>query len=386
MKRYSEAVLNGHPDKFCDIIADRIIQKAYQADPGAYGQVEVSVWSDQIFLTGGIAVSQPFDPDIMDIVVKAGQEIGYTEENHIDVTRYTINDHICRVSEDPRLWTGHVNDQSVIIGYAGYDEMTGYLPPEHFAVMFIREQVVRSLTMGKLADHGPDGKLLLIMQETGEEWLIDTLLLTLQQKENFSFTEFMILCNEVLRDACEKLQKHDSRWKSAWKAIRVLVNPNGPLLNGGSDGDNGQTGRKLVMDFYGPRIPLGGGAIYGKDLSHIDRIAAFAARKFAVDLTSIGGGEVFVRLCYAPGIFVPMDISIMSSVRPHEDPYSHFDFREMRKKMDIRYLDYDLFRLGTFYNPDLGFNVPDDEKNQGNSVNKGIELRTPIRFATGRPW
>lgn len=361
MKRYSEAVLNGHPDKFCDIIADRIIRQAYQADPDAYAQIEVSVWSDQIFLTGGIAVSRPFDPDIREIITEAGLEIGYSAENHIDVSRYTINDHICKVSERPELWTGQVNDQSVIHGYAGYDELTGYLPPEHFAAMFIREQLVRSIAHGKLTGHGPDGKILLIMQETGGDWLIGTLLLTLQQKENLSFTEFIFLCNEVLRDAYKKLQKCDPRWKSEWKDIRIMVNPNGPLLNGGSDGDNGQTGRKLVMDFYGPRIPLGGGAIYGKDLSHIDRIAGFAARKFAVDLNSRGGGEVFVSICYAPGMFVPLDISLISATRPHEDPYSYFDFREMRKKMDITHLDYDLFRLGTFYNSDLGFNMPEKE-------------------------
>ncbi len=357
MKRFSEAVLNGHPDKFCDLVADRIIQQAYRADPDAYGQVEVSVWSDQIFLTGGIATSTPFHPDIREIVIKAGKEIGYSPENHIDVTRYVIHDHICKIVEPPRLWTGHVNDQSVIHGYAGYDKKTGYLPPEHFAVMFLREQLVRSLSTGLLRDHGPDGKILLTMRETGEEWVADTLVFTLQQKENFSFTEFLFLCNEVLRDAYEQLQNMDDRWKADWKDIRLLVNPNGPLLNGGSDGDNGQTGRKLAMDFYGPRIPLGGGAIYGKDLSHIDRIGSFAARKFAVELNERGGGEVFVRLCYAPGMYEPLDISIGASVRPHEDPYSFFDFREMRKSMDIQNMDYDLAKLGTFYNGELGFNL-----------------------------
>ena len=53
-----------------------------------------------------------------------------------------------------------------------------------------------------------------------------------------------------------------------------MINPNGPLLNGGSDGDNGQTGRKLVMDYYGPRVPIGGGALSGKDPRHIDRVGA----------------------------------------------------------------------------------------------------------------
>ena len=35
-----------------------------------------------------------------------------------------------------------------------------------------------------------------------------------------------------------------------------MVNPNGPLSDAGSRKDNGQTGRKLVMDYYGPRVPL----------------------------------------------------------------------------------------------------------------------------------
>ena len=26
------------------------------------------------------------------------------------------------------------------------------------------------------------------------------------------------------------------------------------------------------MDFYGPRIPIGGGALYGKDFRHIDTL------------------------------------------------------------------------------------------------------------------
>ena len=60
-------------------------------------------------------------------------------------------------------------------------------------------------------------------------------------------------------------------------------------------------------------------------------------------------------------MFVPLDISLISATRPHEDPYSYFDFREMRKKMDITHLDYELFRLGTFYNSDLGFNMPEKE-------------------------
>ena len=45
MIRISEMVLPGHPDKFCDQIADAIVNQCKRVDPLAYCQVEVSVWS-----------------------------------------------------------------------------------------------------------------------------------------------------------------------------------------------------------------------------------------------------------------------------------------------------------------------------------------------------
>ena len=38
----------GHPDKFCDQVADAAIAACVEADADAYGQVEVAVWSDQV--------------------------------------------------------------------------------------------------------------------------------------------------------------------------------------------------------------------------------------------------------------------------------------------------------------------------------------------------
>ena len=53
MIRTSEVVLPGHPDRFCDQVADAVVGACYAVDPRAYCQVEMSVWSDQVFLTGG---------------------------------------------------------------------------------------------------------------------------------------------------------------------------------------------------------------------------------------------------------------------------------------------------------------------------------------------
>jgi S-adenosylmethionine synthetase len=89
-----------------------------------------------------------------------------------------------------------------------------------------------------------------------------------------------------------------------------MVNPNGPLSDAGSRKDNGQTGRKLVMDYYGPRVPLGGGAIYGKDPMHVDRFGARKAREMAVAAVREGARECLIRAVYAPNVAEPLDVQV----------------------------------------------------------------------------
>lgn len=356
MKRFSEAVLNGHPDKFCDLIADRIIRHLYQTASDVYAQIEVSTWSDYIFLTGCAITRSKVNLNVRDIIVELGYEIGYTPRNHINVEQYQIQDHLCRITGDPDDWNNFSNDQSIITAYAGYDDKTRFLPPEHFLVWYLRESLIRSFHGGLLQNQGPDGKLLVIIQEDAEGWRPEKILVTLQQEPSISFIDFTINLNRVLREAWDLLRTHDKRWKGLWNDIRVIINPNGPLINGGSDGDNGQTGRKLVMDYYGPRIALGGGAIYGKNLAHIDRLGAFNARRYAIDLVRYGSKEAIVELCYAPGMKSPLSVQIKAEKRHPAPADQYFDFGEMRKKLDASVLDYDLIGLGTFYNNGLSFN------------------------------
>jgi len=43
----------------------------------------------------------------------------------------------------------------------------------------------------------------------------------------------------VLRTAYASLQDRDGGWRSDWREVAVIVNPDGPLIEAGSDGDNG---------------------------------------------------------------------------------------------------------------------------------------------------
>ena len=73
MIRVSEMVLPGHPDKFCDQAADAIVAACYAADPAGYCQVEMSCWSDQVYLTGGIATARPLAERLDEIVRRTGR-------------------------------------------------------------------------------------------------------------------------------------------------------------------------------------------------------------------------------------------------------------------------------------------------------------------------
>jgi S-adenosylmethionine synthetase len=310
MIRMSEAVLPGHPDKFCDIVADAIVAECYRADERAYCQVEVSTWCDEVWVNGGIATRKPLERPLEEIVREVGRAIGYIEPCPVVADRYRVRDSVCQELRDPREWTDHVNDQCIAIGWAGYDEKVRFLPPEHFLVLELKDALWRSIKGGRLKGQGPDGKLLVRVRESSNEWQVEHVLATVQQRVDANFVEFVGWVEAELASACSALRRRDRRWAARWEDVEVLVNPNGPLLNGGSDGDNGQTGRKLVMDYYGPRVPIGGGALCGKDFAHIDRAAAMAAREAAVEVVKGGARECKVTLAYAPNLEEPLEVGV----------------------------------------------------------------------------
>ena len=310
MIRMSEAVLPGHPDKFCDAVADAIVAECYRADPRAYCQVEVSTWCDEVWLNGGIATRKPLARQIEEIVREVGREVGYVEPNPLVIDACRIRDSVCQEVRDPREWTDHVNDQCIAIGWAGYDEKVDYLPPEHFLVHWFRRALWASIKDGRLKGQGPDGKLLVRVRENDGDWRLEHLLVTVQQRVDTGFADFVGLVEAGLAEAYTALRRRDRRWRARWEDVEVMVNPNGPLLNGGSHGDNGQTGRKLVMDYYGPRVPIGGGALCGKDFAHIDRAAALAAREAAVEVVRGGAKECKVTLAYAPNLHLPLEVGV----------------------------------------------------------------------------
>ncbi len=81
-----------------------------------------------------------------------------------------------------------------------------------------------------------------------------------------------------------------------------LVNGAGAFEVGGPLGDNGLSGKKLVAQAYGSAVPIGGGAVFGKDPRKVDPRGQARARRMALELVQSGRAcEATVWLAFRPG-------------------------------------------------------------------------------------
>jgi len=310
MIRVSEAVLHGHPDKLCDAIAESIVQAALAVDPRAYAQIEAGIWWEKLWLSGAYAINSGTKLQVAQIAVDTATRIARAVDPDAPARDWQVTDAVCRIEANPSDWTHHVNDQAIVVGWAGYDARVGFLPPEHFLALQFRDALWEACCGGPLARCGPDGKLLVRLREDAAGFALEHVLVTLEHPAALGMFDLVTAVGTVLRSRYAALQRADHRWVTAWPRVELLVNPNGPLSDAGPRKDNGQTGRKLVMDYYGPRVPIGGGALYGKHPTHVDRFGARVARRLAMDAVRQGASECLVRAVYAPGVFKPLDVQV----------------------------------------------------------------------------
>jgi S-adenosylmethionine synthetase len=116
----------------------------------------------------------------------------------------------------------------------------------------------------------------------------------------------------VPHDELEKMVREFISENGLTGKLELHINPAGDWNQGGFDADTGLTGRKLIVDNYGPRVAIGGGCYSGKDATKVDRSAAYMARRIAVDyLRKRHAHEVLVRLAYAIGYAEPLEKTVI---------------------------------------------------------------------------
>ena len=295
--RTAESVSPKHPDKLCDRISDAILDAYLAKDPDARVAAETCGGHGVVFVTGEIT-SKADDVDIPAIVKRiAGDDV----EVHTKV-----------VKQSPEIAqgvdTGGAGDQGIMIGYA-CDETPEMLP---------REVVLsRKLNQYIYDVHPYDGKTQVTIAPDGS---IDSIVASFQN---------------VSKEDLEKLVKEFIALEKLEGKLELHINPAGDWHQGGFDADTGLTGRKLIVDNYGPRIAIGGGCYSGKDPSKVDRSAAYMARRIAVDyLRKRKAHDVLVRLAYAIGYAEPLEKTVIIDGEPEE-----IEGYDLTPRGIIKYLD-----------------------------------------------
>jgi S-adenosylmethionine synthetase len=312
----AEAVLPGHPDKLADQIADAVLDVALAQDDHAIVQVGVAVHGQRCHLNGRFATRERVDREFLEATVRAVYEragFGVGFPGSADPSDYacprgadvTLDWALPLEVTDPdeRASREYTDDQALHIGYAVADPATRHLPLEQHLVLTLRDALLLQVEQDRTLGAGPDGKLLLTLEALGaDRWRVAGLVASVQHLPASSQLQLDRAMRATVRRALE--QQADAlhgRLLLDGLDQAIRVNPSGVFSVGGPINDNGQTGRKLVFDHYGPRVPIGGGALSGKDPWRLDRAAALRTRQIALALVRTGFvQEAEVRFGWAP--------------------------------------------------------------------------------------
>lgn len=311
----AESVTEGHPDKLCDIIADRVLDECLTHDALSRVACEVLATKGQVIVAGEI--TSLYEPDIPSIVQSVFRKAGY------DPTSFSIQCLLHRQSLDiaagvgcslerrrnlskdqPALQLG-AGDQGVMVGYA-CSETPQMMPLPVVLAHRLTSALSAARKTGMIRGLRPDGKAQVTVEygEDGKPLRLDAVVLSAQHSPEKPEDELSWeLTDKVLAPALQALPPD--------KDTKILLNPSGRFVLGGPEADTGLTGRKLMVDSYGVFAPHGGGAFSGKDPTKVDRSGAYMARYIAKNLVAAGLCEKCqVALAYAIGKAEPVMVEV----------------------------------------------------------------------------
>lgn len=276
--RTAESVSPKHPDKLCDQISDAILDAYLAKDPAARVAVEVIGGHGHVFVVG--EVTSDSKVAIAPIVKRLAGSVDFRSKI---------------VMQSPEIAsgvdTGGAGDQGIMVGYATAET------PELLPLELV---LARQLNRYLYKKWPYDGKT----QVTLKDGKIQTVVASFQNTKQADLAEAVASWLNSQNDT---------------KQVAIFANPSGDWVQGGFEADTGLTGRKLVIDNYGPQIPIGGGAFSGKDPSKVDRSAAYMARRVAVDyLKKYKAKEVFCYLAYAIGVAQPVEATVTLDGKPKQ--------------------------------------------------------------------
>ncbi len=309
----AEWVLPGHPDKLCDALADRIVGEVMRVD--RYGQcgIEAACAFDHVFVTGLIGFDRETLPDIEERLAAwvrdTYRSAGYGGRWDPLPEGLQIDLRALRVEHRDQAWQElrHLSDdQCICIGYAQATPQSGFLPGAVWTARRIAQALHRQQQAHPQGAIGPDGKVIVRGEEHEDGRFVPrSVSVSLHHAEDADWLALRRHAEEAVRTAV-----------GTEPMPELTINAAGMFLCGGPTGDNGTTGKKLVMDAYGPGVPIGGGAWSGKDFHKPDRAGGLLARRLALQCVHAGvGRRVRVQLEYRPNSAAPESVQVWADGR-----------------------------------------------------------------------
>jgi len=268
----AEFVSPMHPDKMCDRISDTILDLCLSKDENSRVAVETMGGHGKVYICGEITCKYKITNKEIKKIVKEISGINKVEINLVKQSPEISNG----------VDTGGAGDQGIMVGYA-CNENESMIPQEIY--------LARELCNFIYKEFEYDGKTQITLNNKNE---IDTVVISWCRVSSY-----------ILKIGVKAWLK-----ENGLTARKIYCNPAGDWNIGGFDSDTGLTGRKLAVDSYGPRVPIGGGAFSGKDSSKVDRSGAYKARQIAVqELKEHNAKEVIVKIAYAIGVAKPVMVT-----------------------------------------------------------------------------
>lgn len=309
----SESVTEGHPDKVCDLVADRILDAYLEKDPYSRVACEVTACTGMIHVMG--EVTSKANADIQTIVRDTVREIGYTSSAvGFDADTCCVTNSLHGQSPDIAMGVGDsddpesgAGDQGLIFGFA-CSETENLMPLPIYLAHELSKRLTFVRKSGILPYLRPDGKTQVTVEynDEGEPSRIDAVVVSSQHDDKVGLEQIKRDIKKHVIDAVIDEKMMDDK-------TAVYINPTGRFVIGGPYGDSGLTGRKIIVDTYGGYARHGGGAFSGKDPSKVDRSAAYMARYVAKNLVKSGiCKKCEIQIAYAIGVARPVSVRVDS--------------------------------------------------------------------------
>ena len=310
----SESVTEGHPDKVCDQIADRILDELLRQDPLTRCACEVTAEPGAVHIMGEITTRAVVDYDKCARSVLRG--IGYTDPEYGFTDRCGITCSLHRQSQDIAMGVDAAlesrdeggkdlgaGDQGMMFGFA-CDETPEHMPMAIQMAHGMTRRLAALRKEGVLPYLRPDGKAQVTVEyRDGRPRRLEAVVVSAQHDPDVPMERLrQDILDTVIRPVAHGLL--DS-------GTHVYINPTGRFVLGGPAADTGLTGRKIIADTYGGYARHGGGSFSGKDPTKVDRSAAYMARFIAKHIVAAGlARSCELQLGYAIGVARPVSVAV----------------------------------------------------------------------------